>query len=526
MAFRNDLELNLQAGVPAIYVESSEWRRFDEDIRHCCKSSKKHLCRWNAMDGLCYIDSERPSDDDLKDFTNVLDYLAKGSLENTVYVLELADSYLQDAGIAEQFAAMLRNLRKHQNKSHVIMVSPVLNIPKVLEREFAVLNLPLPGRDDIRVSLSDVAKDYGILNPDDANPILDAVRGLGATEIRNAFAKAAVQYKRITAEEIPFLIDEKEQIIRKTGYLTFVRTDEKMDSVGGLINLKKWLRTRKHAFGEKARDAKLNAPKGVLLLGVPGTGKSLCAKVVAREWKMPLLRLDMGSIFSSGVGDSEANMRNAIKTAEGLAPCVLWIDEIEKGVSGGTGGELDGGTSMRVFGSFLTWMQEKQKEVFVFATANNISRLPPEMLRKGRFDEIFFVDLPDSEERKQIFEIHLRRKAQMTNLDDDLVAETDGFSGSEIETIVNEAMFASYESAHQDGKTPEVSTQSLRDAKSHITPLSATMEEEIGKLRKWAKSRCRMASDSSEKSTVQKSDVSVSLSAEANVPSIMKEENK
>ena len=536
MAFLDDIELHLKAGVSAIYVESSEWGRFHADIEECCTKVDKTLCCWNKMDHLSYIIKPREesnndlsdvdlNDFDLSEFTNVLKYLAKGGLKDTVCVLELVDSHLQDAEAAEQFAVMLRKLPLH--KSHVVILSPVLNIPKILEREFAVLDLSLPGRGDIRTLLTNEAKKYKISSPDDANPILDAVRGLGATEIRNAFAKAAVQYGGITAEEIPFLIAEKEQIIRKTGYLTFVRTDEKMDSVGGLIELKKWLRTRKHAFGKKAREAKLNAPKGVLLLGVPGTGKSLCAKAVAREWKMPLLRLDMGSIFSSGVGDSEANMRNAIKTAEGLAPCVLWIDEIEKGVSGSTGGELDGGTSMRVFGSFLTWMQEKQKEVFVFATANNIARLPPEMLRKGRFDEIFFVDLPGTEERKKIFKIHLSRKRQtLESIDiDKLARETEGFSGSEIETIVNEALFTSYESVHKGGKTPVVSETNLLEEKSKITPLSATMKETIGDLRKWAKSRCRKASDSNEEPKAKNLNIGVSLRTEMYNP-FKKDKNK
>ena len=530
MDFRDDLELHLKAGVSAIYVESSERVRFHAKIEQCCKKTKKALCYWNAIVGLYWtikpdeMSKNDLGDSDLSDFINVVRCLAKGDLENTVCVLELADSYLQNDGVTEQFAVMLQCLPLLN--SHVVILSPVLNIPKILEREFAVLDLPLPERGDIKILLNDIAGKYEISNPDDANPILDAVRGLGTTEIRNAFAKAAVQHRRITAEEIPFLIAEKEQIIRKTGYLTFVRTDEKMESVGGLENLKDWLKVRKHAFGKKARDAQLNVPKGVLLLGVPGTGKSLCAKAVAREWKMPLLRLDMGSIFSSGVGDSEANMRNAIKTAEGLDPCVLWIDEIEKGMSGGAGGELDGGTSMRVFGSFLTWMQEKQKEVFVFATANNIERLPPEMLRKGRFDEIFFVDLPGNEEREKIFKIHLSRKKQTLKLPDDLVKKTEGFSGSEIETIVNEAMFASYESARKDDKTPRVYVEHLLDEIKNITPLSATMKETIGDLRKWAKNRCRMASNSDEKPMAQNICISVSLRTEKNNPFIDEEENK
>lgn len=503
MKFHNDLKLHLEAGVSAIYVETSEWQRFYENAGECCRKVNKQLYRWNSMDGL-YNETENSSENDssnsdLKVFHNVLGHLATGELKDAVCVLELAGSYLQDDETAEQFAAVVfRSLRSYNN--HVIILSPVLNIPKILEREFAVLDLPLPGRHDIQNILHEVAEEHEIDNPEDANLIKDAVRGLGETEIRNAFAKVAVDNKKITAEEIPKLVTEKEQIIRKTGYLTFVHTGkgENMNSVGGLKDLKKWLQKRKHAFGEEARKAKLNAPKGVLLLGVPGTGKSLCAKAVAQTWKKPLLRLDMGSIFSSLIGDSEANMRNAIKTAEGLAPCVLWVDEIEKGVSGGTGGQLDGGTSMRVFGSFLTWMQEKQKEVFVFATANNIKHLPPEMLRKGRFDEIFFVDLPNKVERSKIFDIHLDSKRQDFTLPDHLVNDTEGFSGSEIETIINEALFTSYDNGDKDGKIPKITVQNLLDAKNEIKPLSVTMKEQIDNLREWAKSHCRMASKSDE----------------------------
>lgn len=493
MAFYNDLKLHLQAGVPAIYVESSEWEMFRRAARGVCAELRKSLYSWDELNFLVKLGAEPKNDESQAEpakFADVLAWLAGEAPKGAVCVFESVQSYWQSeaSDIPALIAAVTRTLSV-QNK-HIIMTSPIMKMPKILEKEFAVLDLPLPDRGDIRAQLKGIASKYRISDPDDANQILDAVRGLGATEIRNAFAKAAVQHKKITAEEIPFLIDEKEQIIRKSGHLTFVRTDEEMDSVGGLEKLKDWLRLRKHAFGEQARAAKLNAPKGVLLLGVPGTGKSLCAKAVAREWQKPLLRLDMGRIFSSGVGDSEANMRNAIKTAEGLAPCVLWIDEIEKGVSSGAGGELDGGTSARVFGSFLTWMQEKQKEVFVFATANNISRLPPEMLRKGRFDEIFFVDLPDTKARKEIFNIHLRRKNQDADASDELLGETEGFSGSEIEAVVNEALFHSY----KPGQNPVVRADFLLAAAKEITPLSSTMEYTIDKLRQWAKHRCRTAS--------------------------------
>lgn len=466
--------------------------RFRAEVEQCCDDlDYRSLYFWDPMDGL--TDSKNNSESESTEgFLDVLEKIAAGE-KNAVYVLEYADGFYTggNENVAPMFAVTIRKLRARG--IHIIVFSPTLKkMPKILEKEFAVLDFPLPGRKEIKTLLEDVADKHSI-QYDTAPPILDAVRGLGATEIINAFAKTAVYHDRITAEEIRFLVAEKEQIIRKSGYLTFIRPDNSMDSVGGLENLRKWFKRRKDAFGKDAREKKLNAPKGVLLLGVPGTGKSLCAKAVAQEWKMPLLRLDMGSIYSSGVGDSEANMRSVIRVAESMEPCILWIDEIEKGMSGGASGELDGGTSTRVFGSFLTWMQEKTKEVFIFATANDISRLPPEMLRKGRFDEIFFVDLPGKKARKEIFKIHLKGKEQNDKIvADDLINETEGFSGAEIEAVVNDALFMSY----TRGSSPEIKTAHLHEAAEQIVPLSQTMKDMIKDIREWANNgRCRLANE-------------------------------
>lgn len=502
MAFYNDLKLHLQAGVPAMYVESSEWLRFQEATAQCCKEMGKPLFVWNPLDGLvCLADGKTGVPDDAPDkrcFFEIVEYLHGNAPNNSVVVLEFADRYMVgDDGRQEAsaFAAMVRGLRGKD--SHVIVFSTFLAVPEAVKSEFAMLDFPLPGREDIRTIQKQVGKNRELDDAkiDTADAILNSVRGLGATEIRNAFAKAAVRHGKITAEQIPELVAEKEQIIRKSGYLEFVRTaGADMEQVGGLESLKKWLRSREKGFDRKARRAGLSAPKGALLLGVPGTGKSLCAKVVAHEWQMPLLRLDMGRVFGGLVGESESNIRNAIKVAEGLEPCVLWIDEMEKGVSGGAGasGERDGGTAVRVFGTFLTWMQEKEKNIFVFATANTLSRLPPELLRKGRFDEIFFTDLPGKEARKEIFGIHLRRKGQKITATDELLRKTEGFSGSEIEAVVNEALFLAYEKGAEE---LHVKAENLLSAAESIVPLSVTMSREINDLREWAKTRCRKASE-------------------------------
>ena len=498
MTFDENLKLHLRAGVPALYVESHEWLRFRTVVERCCEDLGKSLFVWNALQGLAQIDLDKKQpkswDDDLRRPERLLEDLRDSVKENAVYVLEFfnfaEEAEAERANLAPHFAAAVRPLRNQ--KSHVIVLSPALKIPEAVRSEFAVLEFPLPDHGDIRKLLEQVKTDFRLEAAHDDTRILDSVRGLGTTEIWNAFAKAAAHCKKITSDEIPMLVDEKEQIIRKSGYLEFVRTDIGMKNVGGLDELKGWLNGRKSAFGEDARRAGLDAPKGILLVGVPGTGKSLCAKAVASQWEMPLLRLDMGRVFGGLVGESESNIRGAVKVAEGLAPCVLWIDEIEKGFSGGSG-ELDGGTSTRVFGSFLTWMQEKDKEVFVFATANDLRRMPPELLRKGRFDEIFFVDLPGEAARREIFRIHLKRKNQRSDmLTDTLISAAEGFSGSEIEGVVSEALVKAYNERDGD-KPPVVKAADMLDIAKKLVPLSETMRETIEGLRK-SKARFRPTS--------------------------------
>lgn len=523
MAFYVDLKTHLEAGVALLCVESAEWQRFHADIQECCREIDKQLLFWNPLDGLrCLSEGnweQVRSEYDLKDAMALIEFLSKDDAQynKAVFVLEHFDHRFNDEDIARHFAVMARQLLDCGRS--VIVLSPVLKIPDAVKPEAAMLDLPLPGREEIRRLLREVKEKHKLEAVDSAAEILDAVRGLGTTDIRNAFAKVAVDEKKITAEEIPLLIAEKKQVIRRSGCLDFVSPDCKleMNSVGGLKKLKEWLERRKSAFGEKARKANLAAPKGILLLGIPGTGKSLCAKVVAQHWKMPLLRLDMGRIFGGVVGESEANMRQTIRVAEGLAPCVLWVDEIEKGLSGGASfsGERDGGTSVRVFGSLLTWMQEKTEDVFVFATANDIGRLPPELLRKGRFDEIFFVDLPGEKARRKIFDIHMKLKEQDADIvTDELIKKTEGYSGSEIEAIVGEALFRSY----KEGESPRVRADDLKTAAEEMVPLSATMRDAIVNLREWAKDRCPLANGDEKSPEIRERNQRVRLRAEAHNP--------
>ncbi len=295
----------------------------------------------------------------------------------------------------------------------------------------------------------------------------------------------------LTGQDVKAILEEKEQIIRKSGILEYTAAVEDFAAIGGLGNLKTWLRQRNEGFSQKARDFGLPNPRGVMLVGVPGCGKSLCAKAVAAEWQKPLLKFDLGRVFAGLVGESEERMRKALSVAEGVAPCVLWIDELEKGLAG-IGGSGDSGVATRVFGTLLTWMEEKTQPVFVVATANNISQLPPELLRKGRLDEIFFVDLPTPRNRAEILMIHLgRRRRAPADYDlAGLVRATDGFSGAELEEVVVDALYEAFSSPEK-----EMTTEHLLKAAREIIPLARSRAREIEALRQWADVNCRMAAE-------------------------------
>ncbi len=316
-------------------------------------------------------------------------------------------------------------------------------------------------------------------------------RGLTLKEAENVFAKTIVLDGKLDSSDVSVVFSEKQQIIRKSGLLEYYETREQLENVAGLEKLKEWLVKRGLAFTERAVEFGLPAPRGVLLLGVQGCGKSLCAKAASSLWKLPLLRLDIGRMFGSLVGSSEENMRRAIQTAESIAPAVLWVDEIDKAFGGSSNsGGSDGGTAVRVFGTFLTWLSEKCSPVFVIATANDISQLPPELLRKGRLDEIFFVDLPSERERIDVFRIHLVRRGRKPELFDltELARRSDGFSGAEIEEAIISGLYDAFSSQR------ELDQETLCNALTETVPLSKTMHEDLSRLRGWAAGRARPAS--------------------------------
>ncbi|GGM03112.1 AAA family ATPase [Nakamurella endophytica] len=387
----------------------------------------------------------------------------------------------------------------------LILVSVTPHIPPELEALVTVVDFALPDEAELRALLDRMIERNtrnGALTVDESDDarerLTKAARGLTLFEAENAFARAMVDDGRLTAADVTVVTAEKAQTIRKSGVLEMVSGTVRLDDIGGLGNLKTWLVKRSGSWLDEARDYGLPAPKGVLVTGVPGCGKSLTAKAMASAWSLPLVRLDIGRVFGGLVGQSEQNMRTAMRTVEAVAPCVLWIDEIEKGFASGASGGGDSGTSARVFGAFLTWLQEKTAPVFVMATANQIGLLPPEFLRKGRFDEIFFVDLPTDSERRQIFAVHLAARLQAgpalgrLAVDDGLLGgladATEGFSGAEIEQAVVAACFDAF-----DGRRA-LTADDLFHAVRNTVPLSVTQAEQITALREWADVRAVAAS--------------------------------
>jgi SpoVK/Ycf46/Vps4 family AAA+-type ATPase len=484
------------ARYPLLYVVSSEEARVEEELRQIALAREIKLVAWSITRGFVQLAGVHKGGD-VKDPTKALDHVAAAE-GSGLFILRDFHAFVGDPTVVRKLRDLAHDLKK--TKKNVILLSPVMKIPPEVEKEVAVLDWNLPGRPEIDALLSQMMREeapspehFGdAATAEGRERLVEAALGLTLVEARNAFAKSLVSEKK--RFDVGTVLGEKKHIIRKSGILEYYEASEALDDIGGLEVLKGWLQKRRHAFTSKAREFGLPLPKGILLIGVPGCGKSLTAKAVGAAWQMPLLRLDVGKIFGGLVGASEENIRKAIKTAEAIAPAVLWLDEMEKGFSGtGSSNMSDGGTTSRVFGTFVTWLQEKTAPVFVIATANNVHQLPPELLRKGRFDEIFFVDLPTEGERKEILDIHLRKKGRDPAAVDvkKLVEATPEFSGSELEQVVVSAMYDAFD-ANPDER--QLSTEQLMHASREIVPLAVTMQEGIAAMREWAKTRARVAS--------------------------------
>ena len=493
-----DIEHLMRARYPLIYILSSEEKRVEKSIadvlhaREREKNYKTKIYTWSVTEG---VRLGKEPQGDSKDPLKALRFVVEAKAdERAVFILRDLHAYLKNPEVVRLLRDIGRKLKEELKT--VFLISPLLAIPPELDKEVAVVEYPLPELLEIDAIFDRVSRNTGAKIPSgqEREHVVEAALGLTADEAEGVFAKSLVQTGG--SFDIDVILSEKERIVRKSGVLEFFRTQEKMDNIGGLDVLKGWLRKRQSAFSEEARQFGLPRPKGILMIGIPGGGKSLTAKAVGAAWRLPLLRLDVGKIFAGIVGSSEENMRRAIQMAEAVAPSILWVDELEKGFSGtGSSNNSDAGTAARVFGSFITWLQEKTSPVFVIATANNVDELPPEMMRKGRFDEIFFVDLPTLPERKEIVAIHIKRRGrdpEQFNLD--LISEkSEGMTGAEIEQAIVSALFDEYD---RNGKTGVLTSEGVLHSLQETVPLSRTMKEKIAALRNWCKTRARPASSS------------------------------
>ena len=497
-AFVREIDTLVRARYPLLYLVSFEEARLQRLLEDLARQHGKELYTWSVTKGL-----KRASGAPLalsgpvKEPLEVLAAAEKLS-EPSLVVLKDFHPFLTDASVVRALRELAQGLKS--TYTTVILLGPTLVIPPELEKEVSVLDIPLPTATDLVALLKEIVtvvregkRATVDLDRDDVEQLVKSALGLTLSEAENAFAKAIARDGRLDESDIALVLEEKRQVIRKSGLLEYHPAQARLDEVGGLDGLKTWLGRRQRAFGEAARRFGLPEPRGLLLLGVQGCGKSLTAKAIAHTWRLPLLRLDMGRIYSGIIGSSEENLRRAIGVAESLAPVVLWVDEIEKALSGSaSSGVSDGGVAARLFGALLTWLSEKTSPVFVAATANRIDQLPPELLRKGRFDEIFFVDLPAASERREIFAIHLRRRHRTAEHFDlgRLSALTEGFSGAEIEQAVVSALYDAF------AEQVELGQAHLERAATETLPLATTMREEIEGLRAWAKTRTRHASGS------------------------------
>lgn len=514
MEFGDHLESYIGSNCPIIQIVSHEWERVESKIgminNKLNKKTgvKREQLKWNKVSGMQIIENRNvilPSDDQKAVFNKLVNPVSVlkwyiGTVRKEGYgtpsILHMEDmqNYLDED--AEDYIEIVSWLREgarsgvkvdkdgNSYKKTIILGTTRSSIVQELEKEMPILDLPLPEEKELGIVIKNCIKEAEneIPHDEELDELIKATMGLTVMEATNAYNKTIYTHECLTEEQIPFILNEKKQIIKRSGILEYIEPSN--EEVGGLGKLTEWLSLRKKAFSKDARDYGLEYPQGILLLGFPGCGKSLTAVHTAKTWNYPLLRFDIGRAFGGLVGESERNMRDALKVAEAISPCILWIDEIEKGLSGSeSSGQTDGGTSARVLGTFLTWMQEKTAPVFVLATSNNIDQMPPELSRKGRFDEIFFVDLPNQNSRKEILGIHInsiplesRGEIEKYNLEE-MANISSGYTGAELKQAVVEGMHDSFSEGRK--LTQEDISKSLRST----YPMYKVMRETIEKMR-------------------------------------------
>ena len=542
------LKVLINSSTPIVIMETVEELRAVSLVRAACSELNMAVFEWTIADGLVRSGSNAPAVP-AQPYARAA-AIPQGNSEGDRLTRSLMTSFATDAAAAPKASVynstdpvqalanletmtveavfILKDFHRHMdnpvvvrrlrdvgqkfsaNRRTLVLTAPSVDMPPELASLVEFLDLPLPDqprlREIIRETYTRLAGTHTLKLQLDANGV-DAMaanlRGLTEEEADRAISQTLVAHLALSADCITDVLDAKKSLLKRSEMLEFVEAKDNMASVGGLENLKNWLRQRQGAWDDHARDFGLEAPKGVIILGVQGCGKSLCARAVAGEWKLPLVKFDTAAVYDKFIGETEKRIQKVFKVAEGLAPCVLWIDELEKvfAGSGPDSASADAGVSARLLASFLSWMQDRKAPVFVAATCNNVTVLPPELIRKGRFDELFFVDLPNTAERKQIFAIQLtKRKRNPADYDLEKITEAaKGFSGAEIESAVQGAMYAAFSRDAACRVSPAASKQDLRTedllaALSSTVPLSVTRAEEIAELRAWAKDRAVWAS--------------------------------
>jgi hypothetical protein len=491
MGFKDELSLLVRSRYPLIYIPTREEERAESAIAQCADEigGSRTVYTWDYVDGY----QGNPTDNGFgrRNPLQALELIEKvPATAAALFVLRDFHRFLEDIAISRKLRNLLK-LLKSQPKN-IIILSAELSVPGELSSIITVLEFPLPNASEIRTEVERLLLTTGSdLSPRDTDELVRSCQGLAMERIRRVLARGIAAHGSFEPGDIDLILEEKRQTIRQTQILEFYPASESISDIGGLDNLKDWLLKRGGAFSERARQYGLPHPRGLMLVGIQGTGKSLTAKAIAHHWHLPLLRLDVGRLFGGLVGESESRTRQMIQLAEALAPCILWIDEIDKAFAG-FDGRGDSGTTSRVFGTFITWLAEKSSPVFVVATANNVQSLPPEMLRRGRFDEIFFVGLPSQEEREAIFSVHLSRLRPHNLGSYDmgrLAYETPDFSGAEIEQSIIEAMHIGF------SQNRDFTSDDVLEAVSQIIPLARTAQQQIEALQQWAADgRARLAS--------------------------------
>ena len=490
MTFNEELNLFFKARYPIIYINTIEEDRVEYMIRKNIKINlKRSIYTWDFVDG--YSNNPNNQGFSKRNPLQALELVEKLNSETpAIFLLKDFNRFLTDLAISRKLRNLSRIL-KLQPKT-IIIVGSDLNIPRELQDLITILQFQLPTEKEISQELDRLIKSLKItIEPKLFETITRSCQGLSLERIRRVFSKIIATYKIINENSISILLIEKKMIINQTEILEYCSVNEEFYNLGGLSNLKEWLKKRKTAFSSQANNYGLPIPRGVLLIGIQGTGKSLTAKIIANNWKLPLLKLDVGKLFGGIVGESESRLRQMISVTETISPCILWIDEIDKAFTNSDNNN-DSGTTNRVLGTFISWLSEKTKPVFVIATANTIELLPIEIIRKGRFDEIFFLDLPQKNEREEIYKIHLKqfRPRSWEKFDSKKLAEMSvAFSGAEIRQTIIEAMYQAFYEKR------EFTTDDIKSSISELIPLAKIESDQMLKIKKWATSgKIRLAS--------------------------------